>query len=216
MRISPGGADVDRGWRARPVALCAGLGLAAFVLAFFAALLVARGLTGGGLAVFVVPLALSGALAVGLGVAFVAAMAVSQPRGITNARRALAVTTPLALVLALYVAASEPADPVREPFVASVPAPAPTPPGPPGATGPRRVAVPPVAPVTVLGVRSEAPAPSRAPARAPARRPVTVALPPPRTSLPDPVDLVPRNTDRCWQAASGRNPHNLAPCAPKT
>lgn len=101
-----GSADARRA--ARPVLLCGGLGIAAFAVTFCGALLLGRGLAGSALAALLLPLALSGAVAVGLAVTFVVAVLLEQPAGRRKVTRTMAVVTPLAALLALFAYASDP------------------------------------------------------------------------------------------------------------
>ena len=101
-----GSADARRA--ARPVLLCGALGIAAFAVTFCGALLLGRGLAGSALAALLLPLALSGAVAVGLAVTFVVAVLLEQPAGRRKATRTMAVATPLAALLALFAYASDP------------------------------------------------------------------------------------------------------------
>ncbi|HWL35689.1 MAG TPA: hypothetical protein VNQ77_05795 [Frankiaceae bacterium] len=100
------GADARR--PGRPVVACAALGVAAFALTFVGALVLGRGLAGSALAALLLPLALSGALAVGLAVAFVVAVALEQPYGARRVGRLVTVATPLAALVALFAYAGAP------------------------------------------------------------------------------------------------------------
>jgi hypothetical protein len=100
------GADARR--PGRPVVACAALGVAAFALTFVGALVLGRGLGGSALAALLLPLALSGALAVGLAVAFVVAVALEQPYGARRVGRLVTVATPLAALVALFAYAGTP------------------------------------------------------------------------------------------------------------
>lgn len=100
------GADARR--PGRPVVACAALGVAAFALTFVGALVLGRGLAGSALAALLLPLALSGALAVGLAVAFVVAVALEQPYGARRVGRLVTVATPLAALVALFAYAGTP------------------------------------------------------------------------------------------------------------
>ena len=93
----------------RPAVLCTVLGVAAFGLTFCAALLLGRGLAGSALAALLLPLALSGAAAVGLAVAFVVVVALEQPAGLRKVSRLMTVAAPLAALVALFAYASDPA-----------------------------------------------------------------------------------------------------------
>ena len=110
-----GAAPAARG-AARPAVLCAALGIAASALTFFGAVTLGRGLAGGSaLAALLVPLALSGALAVGLTVAFVVQTVLTQPNGPRRVRRAVALVTPFAALVAVVVYAADPSVQVGRP-----------------------------------------------------------------------------------------------------
>jgi len=97
--------------------VAAGLGVTAFGLAFSVALIVGRGLTGGDLArSLVTPLAVAGGLALGLGVAFVAASEIAQPLGAARAARVLTVAAPLATLVTFLAYSADPAVTVRPPL----------------------------------------------------------------------------------------------------
>src|SRR4051812_27707213 len=90
----------DEGSRApRSVVLCAAFGLAAFLLAFGGALLLGGSVPDSALTALLVPLALSGAAAVGLVVTFLVAVVVEQSYGLGRLRRLLAVVVPFAVVV---------------------------------------------------------------------------------------------------------------------
>ena len=177
-------AGTDHARRAaRPVVLCAALGVAAFAVTFGVALALGRGLAGSALAALLLPLALSGALAVGLGVGFLVAVVVEQPYGLRRMSRVVPVATPLAVLVALFVYAADPAAQVGAPETgAAVPEDVGT---------PRTVTVaPPATPVTpvVPGAPDAAAGPTSV------RRivPVAAAAPAPVVvTVLDPGDAVP-------------------------
>lgn len=220
----------------RALGLSVGLGLGAFVIAFFGALLLGRGLTGDALGALTVPLALAGAAAVGVGVTFSVAGAVDAPYRLAQARRAMIVVTPLAVLVAMFAYAAEPAAPLRTPFGIG---PSAEPRSPIAVTPPvRTVAVPPVhtAVVPPAGQPGTAAAGSRrspligpvAGPRAPGAHPARHAVHTPRALAAHPTVDRPRapggtvtyaldtgSTGRCWRPGPGRgsNPHRLPTCA---
>lgn len=129
----------------RPVLLAAGLGIAAFAVAFGVALALGRSLAGSAATALLLPLAISGALALGLGVAFVVSTAVTQPGGAARAARLLTVVAPVATLVAFFAYSTDPGAPVRVPFAAapSVSVPLPTRPA-------TSVEAPPVTPPTTV------------------------------------------------------------------
>ena len=220
----------------RALGLSIGLGLGSFVLAFFGALLLGRGLTGDALGALTVPLALAGAAAVGLVVTFGVAGVVDAPYRAAQARRAMIVVTPLAVLVAMFAYAAEPAAPLRTPFGIG---PSAEPRSPIVVTPPlRTVAVPPAhtavvppagQPGTPAAGSPGSPllGPVAAP-RAPAAHPARHAVHTPRALAAHPTVDRPRapggtvtyaldtgDTGRCWRPgpARGRNPHGLSACA---
>lgn len=205
------GVGPDARRAARSVVLSASLGVAAFAITFSAALMLGRGLVGSALAALLLPLAVSGGVAVGLAAAFVVATALEQPAGRRRVARLVGVVTPIAALVALLVYTADPtADlgraiggpdfPIAEPATprprrtVGVPAPPPVVTTPPVPTGPG-TAPDPVAPDPVVPepVSPEPPATGDGTAGAP---PVNGPVVPPVTGpgdapvgpvLPDPA-----------------------------
>ena len=210
------GADARRA--GRPVVLCAALGVAAFALTFTGALLLGRGLAGSALAALLLPLALSGALAVGLAVAFVVAVALEQPYGARRVGRLVPVVTPLAALVAVFAFAGSPGTP---PFAG--PAEVLEHPSSPAPRQPtRQVAVPPAVrvpvPVPVPGSGAGGGAPG-APVVVAAPRPVVVLGPvrpvptvevPRAKESPDPAEVGPKRSAKRVFAAARRTAFRAA------
>jgi hypothetical protein len=201
-----GGPDARQG--ARPVVLCTVLGVAAFAITFCGAVLLGRGLAGSGLAALLIPLALSGALAVGVAVTFVVAVAVEHPLGHRRVSRAVTVVAPLAALVALFAYAADPAGQAGRPLAQAGGLPSSgdgTQPRVPSRTisVPRTPRVPapgepvvvagPARPAGVVTVRPVAAAPAR-PAPDRGERPVALA----KSPAVDPLDFV------------GKSPRSLA------
>jgi hypothetical protein len=161
------GADARR--VARPVLLCATTGFMAFAASFCAALLLGRGVVGSAMTALLVPLALSGALAVGLAVAFVAATVLAEPTGSVRVRRLLRYLAPVAAAVALFAYVGEVTEPAETTARAEVLA------------GPGIRTAPPVRPPRLPGAAPAGSGPgsrvATEPGRAPGRRAGAVALP---------------------------------------
>ena len=99
--------------------LSAGLGIAAGAVAYGVAVALGRSLTAGGETPLLTPLAVCGALALGLGVGSVVSTEVAQPQGAAHARQALAIAAPLATLIALFAYSSDAAAPARLPLASS-------------------------------------------------------------------------------------------------
>lgn len=158
------GVGPDARRAARPVVVCAALGVAAFAVTFSGALALGRGLSGSALAALLLPLVLSGAIAVGLAVAFVVAVAMEQPYGAGRVRRLAPIVTPLAALVALFAYAADPGSDVARPLTGAQRTPAASPS--PSAAPPRVVSVPQApesrapevrTPTTVPGGRADRP-----------------------------------------------------------
>jgi hypothetical protein len=148
---------------ARPLLLVGGFGVTAFLAAFCIALLLGRGIAGSVLAALLVPVALSGALAVGLAAAFVVAVAAEQPDARLMLRKVFAFLAPAVAVVALFAYAADPGAPVRS----AAPAPSPSAVPVPVRVPPRRTPPVPVTPPRPAGPGAPG-------------HPTTVALPAPR------------------------------------
>ncbi|HEX8004523.1 MAG TPA: hypothetical protein VF519_17680 [Mycobacteriales bacterium] len=112
-------ASLSASERAGGRLLAAALGLAAAAIAFGVAVTLGRGLAGGAAGPLLLPLAVSGALALGLGVTFVVASEVTQPEGAARARTVLSVVAPLATLIAFFAYSSDPGTVLRPPLSAS-------------------------------------------------------------------------------------------------
>ena len=149
------------------------------------------------------PLALSGAVAVGLAVAFVVAVLLEQPAGLRQVSRVVVVATPLAALVALFAYASDPAGRGGAPLARDTPVvelPA---------HPPRVVSVPP----RTQGVSPPAgPAPVAQPVAKPAAKPVAgpvvPLVAPPRVAAPRraPDRLVPPLPPRLLRAKEAYGP----------
>lgn len=118
------GVGADARHVARPVLLSIAAGSLAAAVSFCAALLLGRGVVGSAVTAFLVPLALSGALAIGLAVAFMAATVLAEPTGPARVGRLVSYLAPVAAAVAVVAYVGEITEtPVRYATPAAAPAP---------------------------------------------------------------------------------------------